>query len=907
MLRKIQQFAAAANARYTAASPAQKHRLTAAAALVCVLGYRSASLRATGLVLWLTGNTVYALAAVVWGGFHPRSVMKGWQTALQWAVAWAFASSIGLLSVFETLTPSNTQLPYSLFVIAVLLLFPVLFGGFAGLSLLGAALGAYAYRRRPLPECEAARFGVTVGWVFVLMLLAALFAEDFAEKHVSRAFRPRSPDSFFPITPLSFLSSGFSVFILLGIAWILRVQNVPYPLSKRLGRRLSRLLVRTVRFRKRTFMVHLRGALLGLIAAGLIWAANVASLLEPLQTSVLASMLKLGDAANVRRGDPQKADEPKTQAPLVILEMDRSLKRDALSVSSECEIQAKMIRELIKYGAKRVVLPLPTLDPKNLRWSNRFEQAQYQGEVKRAAETRHLQALCSIIRKAGNVIVATVPVRSPNAAVQLPHPLTADERKITEAALASVSLTQETFGATHLVCLQVGQQVGQKDTSTNAAPLLLAAMKEGTGDETLNAPNSEATLSGDRFPLALNRRIVVHFGTLDLEQKILHLSYSDVQHGEDLLRQVADAKPGKSGPEWETTGYACKNKIVFLDALIRDPQETFLGRISSVEAVAHTTEALYSHRVIERVPPAALLVLTFLLSIVGAHFTFRRNPFDAAWQLAAPLLPTIATSFLMLIVKELWLDVVPLTLSLILTYMLVVQSGYSSERDERERNRVLLKRFVAPQVIEKYLDEPELLGLGGVKQQVCVIFVDVRNFTGFAESRDPQEVIEAINDYMTGLTGTLRAANGILDKYTGDGLMAFFPLHDGENGSVSHALETAIEMQRVALRISQKRAEKGKAVLNLGIGVHSGEAVTGLVGSEELSNYTAMGLTVVVSARLQSIAGGGEVVISETVHAVASQIIPFDTAIVLGEPIKVKGVTELIAPYRLSFPAEPSS
>lgn len=930
MLNKIRLATLSIQEKYRTATRQQRRLWLVTAIFAAMILYRTPALNKMGLVVWVMANGIFAFVATIWGAFHPRCVIKGWQTATKWAIVGAFATTLGLLSAFDTLVSQNAPIPYSLFLVGVLVLFPFLCGLFALVSLSGAALGAYAYRRRPELIEEATRYGVSVHWLLIAITLPLLFlVHGWLKRHFGEAVSSRffSPNS---LTPLSFLAGGFAVFSLLLIALVLKVQNVPYPLSKRLSRRWSRTLVRKITFRGKTYSVSLRGGLLGGIAALFILSASMAHLLEPLQTGVLTSMMKLADTLPLNRktgaldaSSPNPpapnqlrfvgggkvrstldASSPNSSAPLVILEMDRSLRRESLYRRDECEIQGRIIRELVKYGAKRIVLPLPTLDIKNLRANeNRFEAIQYKEATQRANTAQKVDALCATIRKAGNVIVAIVPDRTQQGTSKSLHKLTANEQKIAEAAKSVVSLTQETFGATRLPCLQIGRR-----EALNAAPRLFAALTDSPDEEQSLPLEDRAIIAGASFPIAVQGRVIVDFGAMDLEKDILHLSYSDIQHGEDLLRQVGDKKEGKKGAEWETTGLACRGKIVFLDALVRDSQETFMGRISSIEVIAHTTEALYSKRVIERFSPVLLFFLTLVLCVVGGHFTYRNNPFDAAWRLAAPLLPIVASSFITLLVKEVWFDPVPLILGLLLTYVFVVQSGYSVERDERERNRALLKRFVSPQVIEKYLDEPELLGLGGVKQQVCVIFVDVRNFTGFAESRDPQEVISAINEYMGGLTVALRAGNGILDKYTGDGLMAFFPINsEGLTATIPHALGTAIEMQREALRISVRRAREGKAILHLGIGVHYGEAVTGLVGSDEQLSYTAMGLTVVVSARLQSLAGGGEVVMSESVHAAAGDAIPGDATIQLGEPIKVKGVTELIAPYRLSFnPVEPS-
>jgi adenylate cyclase len=135
----------------------------------------------------------------------------------------------------------------------------------------------------------------------------------------------------------------------------------------------------------------------------------------------------------------------------------------------------------------------------------------------------------------------------------------------------------------------------------------------------------------------------------------------------------------------------------------------------------------------------------------------------------------------------------------------------------------------------------------------------------------------------------------VLDKYTGDGLMAFYRVTGDEAGSVVQAVRGAMAMSQAAQEVSARRIQAGKQALGIGIGLHYGPAIVGLVGDPEQFNYTALGLTVVVSARLQSIAMGGEVIVSAEVYRLTSDVFRAEA----GEPVSVKGLSEPVQPYRL--------
>jgi len=162
------------------------------------------------------------------------------------------------------------------------------------------------------------------------------------------------------------------------------------------------------------------------------------------------------------------------------------------------------------------------------------------------------------------------------------------------------------------------------------------------------------------------------------------------------------------------------------------------------------------------------------------------------------------------------------------------------------------------------------LSLQGDRRNVCVLFADTRNFTLYSERHAPEEVVATTNRYLTAMADALFEHGGILDKFTGDGLMAFFLVEQaadsaGERMVVERAVRAALAMRDAAERVSAELAAEGKEPLQIGLGVHYGPAVVGPVGSPRRPDYSALGHAVVVSHRLQGLAAGGEIVISETV------------------------------------------
>ncbi len=186
-----------------------------------------------------------------------------------------------------------------------------------------------------------------------------------------------------------------------------------------------------------------------------------------------------------------------------------------------------------------------------------------------------------------------------------------------------------------------------------------------------------------------------------------------------------------------------------------------------------------------------------------------------------------------------------------------------------ERNRLLrrvLDRYVAEDVADIILNDPEYyMRLGGETRKVTVLFADIRGFTRFTEQHEARKVINTLNRVFEPLSQLVYAYRGTFDKYMGDGLMAFYGAPVSEKDDPQRAVDTAIAMQRV-FGMLKEDAENDLEELALGIGLHSGEAVVGNIGSSSVMDYTVVGDVVNVAKRLQESASGGEILVSDDTY-----------------------------------------
>ncbi|MFC5451702.1 CHASE2 domain-containing protein [Paenibacillus aestuarii] len=219
-------------------------------------------------------------------------------------------------------------------------------------------------------------------------------------------------------------------------------------------------------------------------------------------------------------------------------------------------------------------------------------------------------------------------------------------------------------------------------------------------------------------------------------------------------------------------------------------------------------------------------------------------------------------------------------------YIWSIVSHYLDERKERNRVTGIFGRFVSKSVVDELLQSGEEVKLGGSRKDITLIFVDIRGFTPMSERLEPEQVIQVLNEYLDVCTKAIFKFSGTLDKFIGDGVMAMFGAPIAYDDHPEMAVRAAIEMKSQANLLEQKLIEKYGIGVKFGLGINSGPAVVGNIGSEALRlDYTAIGDTVNLAARLESNAKPGQILISEHTYARVKDLFAIEP---VGE-IKVKG------------------
>lgn len=177
-------------------------------------------------------------------------------------------------------------------------------------------------------------------------------------------------------------------------------------------------------------------------------------------------------------------------------------------------------------------------------------------------------------------------------------------------------------------------------------------------------------------------------------------------------------------------------------------------------------------------------------------------------------------------------------------------------------------RYMDPEIAKELLHRPEATSLGGHKRQVAILMADIRDFTPLSDSLRPEDTIHMVNRFFSSMIEVIRRHRGIIVDFLGDSILAFFDPLDGplEKAAV-RAVGCGLEMQEAMGPFNERNLKEGLPELQMGVGVHAGEVIVGNIGSETRAKYGIVGSAVNLTQRIQSVAEGGQVVISEAVMA----------------------------------------
>lgn len=267
---------------------------------------------------------------------------------------------------------------------------------------------------------------------------------------------------------------------------------------------------------------------------------------------------------------------------------------------------------------------------------------------------------------------------------------------------------------------------------------------------------------------------------------------------------------------------------------------------------------------------SGLLVLATGLIMGVAGFGLR--PWQAAAVFAAIFIGAGGAALYSFVASGVWVPVAPLYVTVVITYGASLLYGHTQAERESRRIKETFRRYVSPEVVDLLLDQPDVAQIEGGRREVTVLFADVRGFTAYAESTPPEVVVRQLNRRLEVMAESVLLHGGMVDKFVGDGVMALFGAPLPVEDHAERAVKAALHMLR-QIEFERKAGGGKRDHLPIGVGIHTGEAIVGSIGSPRRKEYTAIGDAVNVAARLQELAPSGSIVASaETMEKIGKRL-----------------------------------
>ncbi len=312
-----------------------------------------------------------------------------------------------------------------------------------------------------------------------------------------------------------------------------------------------------------------------------------------------------------------------------------------------------------------------------------------------------------------------------------------------------------------------------------------------------------------------------------------------------------------------------KNKTVFIGVTANDLHDTIgtpLGVMPGVEVHANAVATIQSGAYLKDAPRGAaipLILLAVLLPYAAIRFIKRFSLLIGAF---AVVLAVLIFSALVAFSSGMIIPVLYLLFAEILSGGVLVAFQYFTESKEKKFIRTTFSFYLMPEVIDEILKDPEKLRLGGEKRKVTIFFSDIRGFTAISENMPAEALTKFINEYLTAMTDIVMEHNGLVDKYIGDAVMAFWGAPIENKEQAKDACRAVLAMSAKLKELNAKWAAEGVPSIGIGVGLNTGEVVVGNMGSEKRFNYTIMGDEVNFGSRLEGLnkAYGTQCIVSES-------------------------------------------
>ncbi len=347
---------------------------------------------------------------------------------------------------------------------------------------------------------------------------------------------------------------------------------------------------------------------------------------------------------------------------------------------------------------------------------------------------------------------------------------------------------------------------------------------------------------------------------------------------------------------------AFQNKIVLIGATaigIYDLRVTpFSNNMAGVEKHASVVDNILRGDFLRR-SNANVLLLVFLFALVLGIALPRLGAGAGVALFLTLFAGYLGYVYYLFAVRGIWFNLVYPASALFFGY--TSQTAYRFFMEERRARdiRKMFSSYVSKRIVDELIRDPSKAKLGGDRKEITVLFSDIRGFTAFSEKHEPEEVVSLLNEYLGAMTAIVFEHEGTLDKFVGDAIMALWGAPVGQPDHAERGVRCALAMIDKLKQLQAKWAAEGKYVIDIGIGINTGDMVVGNMGAEgKKMDYTVIGDNVNLGARLEGLTRkyNNHIIISEYTYEKVKDIVQANE---LGS-VTVKGKEKPVVVYDLT-------
>ena len=342
----------------------------------------------------------------------------------------------------------------------------------------------------------------------------------------------------------------------------------------------------------------------------------------------------------------------------------------------------------------------------------------------------------------------------------------------------------------------------------------------------------ETYIPTDRF----GRTLINYYGT---DQTFSYFSISDILDGNIKSEDFHD-------------------KIVLIGATavgIYDLRVTpFTAAMPGVEKHANVIASIIGKKFIKSVPRLVNITILLLSGLLLSLLIVRFKAFGGSAITISFLFFISLLGYYLFEQKGIWINITYPILNIFFVFISVTVYNYVAEERYAKRIRAMFSSYVTERIVNELIKNPDMAKLGGERREITVLFSDVMGFTSFSEKHAPEDVVAILNEYLGEMTDIVLRWDGTLDKFIGDAILAFWGAPMRQENHAELAIKCALNMTNRLKDLQKKWQAEGKAMLDCGIGINTGEVIVGNIGAEgKKMDYTVIGDHVNLGSRVESL------------------------------------------------------